>query len=110
MLKYICIITYLWYDILTVKQLAVLLKQNGEIKMSKIKLIKDTHCEDSFSLTEMDYIFAGGFVNIYKDLNEFMATLYEGSYCCHKVWGKTPKEAANKLLSNYDLKIGMEVS
>ena len=45
MLKYICIITYLWYDILTVKQLAVLLnkteidmKQEREINLLKMQL------------------------------------------------------------------------
>jgi len=45
LLKYICIITYLWYDILTVKQLAVLLnkteidmKQEREINLLKMQL------------------------------------------------------------------------
>jgi hypothetical protein len=78
--------------------------------MAKIKLIKYAiEGEESYSLSEMDYVFLGGFANISKDLDEWMAVLYEGSYCCHKVWGKTPKEAANKLLGNYDLAIGMEV-
>jgi hypothetical protein len=81
-----------------------------------IKLIKsefkDVHTNDDvYTLTEVGYLFVNGFANVTKDLDEWIAVLYEGDYdyASHKAWGKTPKEAANNLLSNFDLKIGMEV-
>jgi hypothetical protein len=80
--------------------------------MRKIKMIKEK-CKDeeSYEITEMDYMFIGGGGEVTKDLDQWMAVIYEfGDYAAEQAWGKTPLEAANKALGNYDLKIGMEVT
>ena len=70
----------------------------------KIKLVKYTNWndEEAYKITGLDYD-----CEIIKDCDHWMAVMYSlGDYEEHKVWADTPIKAGNKLLKNYDLKLG----
>jgi hypothetical protein len=76
-----------------------------KIKLNK-QSYKDINDNDLYEITGTDNT-----CEITKDLDQWMAIMYSmGDYEEHKVWADTPRKAANLLLKNFDLKLGMETA
>lgn len=80
--------------------------------MRKIKLVKKSY-KDIFTGKDWYEIEGdeGMYATVTADLDEWVATLYEGAdTVVHQVWAQTPHLSADKLLRNFDLMLGMEVA
>jgi len=76
---------------------------NTEKKMSIIKLVNET--EATFNIQGV-----GDYTHIFKEGDEWKASIYNeecGDMAYAWNYGKSPEDAANKLLANIDLALGM---
>ena len=81
--------------------------------MRKIKVLKDKIGSDIwgtevFNITQMDYIFVGGGGEV-KEIEQgwYHASIYEmGDTEIGYGYARSPKQAVNNALSNFDYKVG----